>query len=268
MTVQEEAMERLQEAAPGSTLFDADTVEALLTTTRAVRRRLDLDRLVPRQVIEECLELAVHAPSADNQQNWRWLVVTDPDKRKKIGELYRFAWGVHSAAIAGRRRRFSNERRGTGAVASGKWLAENLERVPVLVVPCVVGLPPTDAESAAIEEAWQKNFHTNVGPSPATKAPPRRGSAALTRNSTFYGSIYPAIWSFLLALRSRGLGSVITTMHLPFRDELAAELGIPNLVTQICLLPVAYTLGTDFRPAPREPAAKKTYWNGWEGTGP
>jgi nitroreductase len=78
-----------------------------------------------------------------------------------------------------------------------------------------------------------------------------------------WASIIPAGWSFLLALRSRGLGSVWTTMHLAREREVAELLGIPDTVTQAALFPVAYTIGTDFRPAARPPAETITFWNTW-----
>jgi nitroreductase len=78
-----------------------------------------------------------------------------------------------------------------------------------------------------------------------------------------WASIIPAGWSFLLALRSRGLGSVWTTMHLAKEREVAELLGIPDTATQAALFPVAYTIGTDFRPAARPPAETITFWDSW-----
>jgi nitroreductase len=203
--------------------MDADE---LLSTTRAVRKRLDLDRPVERGVILECLRLAVQAPTASNSQGWRWVVVTDAGKRAALAELYRSVGlgYLESAAAtqpAGQTRR---------VYESAVHLAEVLERVPVHVIPCV--RPAADLSS-------------NLAAASA------------------YASIIPAAWSFQLALRSRGLGSVWTTLHLGRERDAAELLGIPDDVTQVGLLPVAYTLGTDFRPARRPPVEDITYWDGW-----
>lgn len=240
------------------------TVEQLLTTTRSVRRRLDLDRPVPPEVIESCLQIAAHAPSANNVQTWRWIVVTDQDKRERIAELYRYAWACHSAAIGGSARRRSRveaeaHRR---TLESANWLAENLHRIPVHVMPCVAGRPPSEAESTLIQRAWDRDASKLFGPNPGRGGTPE-GVAALLRNAMYFGSIFPAIWSFQLALRGFGLGSTMTMVHLPFAQEVAELLEIPSLITQICLLPTAYTRGTDFKPARRRDAKTLTYWNGW-----
>lgn len=214
--------------------MDLETVDHLLTTTRAVRKRLDLDRPVPPEVIEECLQLAIQAPSGSNAQTWRFVVVTDPDKRARLAEIYAREWksayGDQRQALAGR----TDERsvQALRVLDSAEYLADNMHRVPVLVVPCVLGR--VDGGAPAVQWAGQ------------------------------FGSIFPAVWSFQLALRSRGLGSVLTTLHLFGESEAAELLGIPENATQAALLPVAYTRGTDFRPAPRRPATEVTYWNTWK----
>jgi nitroreductase len=204
--------------------MDLTTVDHLLTTTRAVRKRLDLTRPVPREVVLECLRLAIQAPTGSNAQRWRWIVVTDPDTRAAIADLYRNPPGrdVPSTEpvveVTGQQRRVMD---------SARYLTQHIHEVPVLVVPCI-----EDAGGAA---GW---------------AP----------------SIYPAVWSLQLALRSRGLGSCITTVHL-FRKEEAAELlGVPDGYVQSCLVPVAYYTGDDFRPAVRRPIEEITYWEHWGNT--
>jgi nitroreductase len=207
-------------------LFSADeraATDRLLTTTRTVRRRLDLDRPVPRDVIAECLEIALHAPNGGNAQRWRWVVVDDPDVRVPLAELYREALVRRMGASTG-----GYEDRMTRSIM---YLAENLQRVPVLVVPCTL-----DRFSAKI---------------------------TLTGASALFGSVMPAAWSLMLALHSRGLGSAWTTVHLDHAEEAAALLGIPARVTQLGLMAVAYTTGGPFRPAPRDDAANVTYWNRW-----
>jgi len=211
------------------------TIDELLTTTRAVRKRLDLDKPVPREVINECLELAIQAPTGGNQQTWRWVVVTDADKRKALAEMYRQAWNVvykdqGEDAMASARPEIEDQQR--RVYRSADFLADNLERVPVHVIPCILGTLPEGTP------AWMA--------------------------ASFLGSIIPAVWSFQLALRSRGLGSAYTTLHLALHAEAAKLLGIPETVTQVALIPVAYTKGTKFKPATRRPASEISYWNNWK----
>lgn len=237
------------------TPFDLAEVDRLLSTTRSVRKRLDLDRPVPRRVIEESLELAVQAPTAENEQNWRWLVITAEEQRHKIAELFEAAWKFHRRQTAGRasrRMRNPQNRRIEESVAA---LAETIARVPVLVIPCVLGPPPNgDAEDAG----WRRWVQDS---------PPgddiHRVEFGNIRLSRYYGSIFPAVWSLQLALRGRGLGSTMTLLHLPYGFRVAEEFGIPRSVTQICMLAVGYTKGTDFRPAQRTPARELTYWDRW-----
>ena len=207
--------------------FDIAMTDALLSTTRAVRKRLDLERPVPRAVIDECLELAVQAPTGSNSQTWRWVVVDDAGKRQALADLYRkgaepyLSGASEQAGDAQTRRVFD----------SAMYLMDRLQDVPVHVIPCLAGRPEANAPVAVL--------------------------------GGLFGSIYPAVWSFQLALRARGLGSTFTTLHL-VQEEAAAELlGIPDNVMQVALLPVAYTKGTDFKPAKRPPVANITHWNQW-----
>jgi nitroreductase len=205
---------------------DLSAVDELLTTTRAVRHRLDLTRPVDREVILECVQLATQAPTASNAQDWRWMVITDGDKRAAIAEIYR-SIGADYLAHAAASTTDPQTRR---VYQSALGLTETLAKVPVHVIPCLEGRFD-DTDQLAAASAW--------------------------------ASIIPAGWSFLLALRSRGLGSVWTTMHLAKAQEVAELLGIPSTVTQAALFPVAYTIGTDFRPAVRPPAETITFWNTW-----
>jgi len=205
---------------------DLSAVDELLTTTRAVRHRLDLTRPVDREVILECVRLATQAPTASNAQDWRWMVITDGDKRAAIAEIYR-SIGADYLAHAAASTTDPQTRR---VYQSALGLTETLAKVPVHVIPCLEGRFDGSDQLAAAS-AW--------------------------------ASIIPAGWSFLLALRSRGLGSVWTTMHLAKAQEVAELLGIPSTVTQAALFPVAYTIGTDFRPAVRPPAETITFWNTW-----
>lgn len=206
--------------------FDLSVTDRLLATTRSVRRRLDLTRPVDTEVVLTCLRLAVQAPTASNSQHWRWMVVTDPDKRAGLAELYRSAGLGYlrqqaTTGLAGQTKRVYD---------SAVYLAEHLQDVPVHVIPCVQG---------------------------------RADGAPNVQASSFYGSVIPAAWSFMLALRARGLGAAWTTLHLVKEREAAALLGIPDDVTQVALLPVAHTIGTDFRAAQRPPVEDITSWNTW-----
>ena len=211
--------------------FDLKTTDALLSTTRAVRKRLDLDRPVPRSVIEECLQLAVQAPTASNSQTWRWLVIDDADLRSRIAEHYRTALAAGFFREASQAAAERGEAQTARVYDSADWLADNLHKVPVFVIPCVEGRPVDGAPVGMQAAIW--------------------------------GSIYPAMWSFQLALRSRGLGSTLTTVHLFKEREIAEILGVPDNILQCALLPVAYTKGTDFKPAARPPVSEITHWNGW-----
>jgi len=211
--------------------FDLAGVDRLLSTTRAVRRRLDLERPVEREVILDCVRLSQQAPTGSNSQGWRWIVVTDADKRGELARLYaETARGYLSQAAE----EIDQADRQTQRVyKSAQWLMEHLAEVPVHVIPCVDGRIADGASNFAA--------------------------------ASLYGSIFPAVWSFQLALRSRGLGSTLTTLHLGREAEAAKLLGIPESVSQAALLPVAYTRGTDFAPAARPPPEAITAWNGWAG---
>jgi nitroreductase len=212
-------------------VIDTAVTDHLLSTTRAVRKRLDLERPVEPEVVLECLRLAVQAPTGSNQQGWRWVVVTDADKRKALADMYR-AMGLGYLSMAREQAEAGQTKR---VYDSAVFLAEILEQVPVFVIPCIQGRADNTPNGIA---------------------------------ASIYGSIIPAAWSFMLALRSRGLGSVWTTLHL-FQEKEAAELlGIPEDFMQVALLPVAYTKGTDFKPAERGPVEEITFWNAWGDTEP
>ncbi len=210
--------------------FDLDETDRLLTTTRSVRKRLDLTRPVARETVLECLDIALQAPTGGNTQRWRWLVIDDADTRAAIADFYRRAWGPY---IEERRKEFAAAGRGPddSIVDSATYLAEHLHEVPVHVIPIALDRWPEGAPRAMV--------------------------------SGYYGSILPAAWSFMLALRSRGLGSAWTSLHLLYETEAAELLGIPSGVEQVALLPVAYTIGDEFKRARRKPAAEVTYWNRW-----
>lgn len=210
--------------------FDLSVTDALLSTTRAVRKRLDLSRPVPREVILDCIRISQQAPTGSNAQTWRWLVVTDAPLRKELARIYREG-GSQYLELA-RARSAEGDAQTRRVYDSAFWLMEHLAEVPLHVIPCVIGRPPAGAPAIA---------HASV-----------------------YGSIFPAVWSFQLALRARGLGSVLTTLHLFREEEVAKLLGIPEGVAQVGLLPVAWTKGTHFKPAARPAPETITSWNGWQ----
>lgn len=209
--------------------------DELLTTTRAVRKRLDFDRPVERSVIEACLRIAVQAPTGGNRQRWHFVVVTDPARRRALADLYRRSWAVYlTTPTAAPNLHFDDPTREAGQRRVGdsaQYLADNIERVPVLLVPCFTGR--IDGQPASAQAG-------------------------------VWGSILPAVWSFMLAARARGLGTAWTTLHLRHEREAAEILGIPyEQFTQAALVPVAYTRGTDFKPAHREALAGIVHWDTW-----
>ncbi len=213
--------------------LDLATVDHLLTTTRSVRKRLDLTRPVPLDVVERCIEIAIQAPTGSNAQNWHFVVVTDEQRRQQLARLYRQAFmqyremNVNAPQLSeGDPRREQTLR----IVESAMYLAEHLHEVPMHIVPCVEG---------------------------------RVENGPVVMQASMYGSILPAVWSLMLALRSRGLGSAWTTLHLMYEKEAAALLGIPEHVTQVALLPVAYFKGQDFKPAKRLPVRRFISLDSW-----
>ncbi len=202
--------------------------DELLTTTRAVRKRLDFARPVSVALIRECLEIALQAPTGSNAQGWQWVVVTDPEKRSAIAELYRKAWAIYPSMPASAHQVHAADSSMTEVqarvVSSAEYLANNLEKAPVFVIPCISG---------------------RVEGIPAPMG--------VVAQASSYGSILPAAWSFMLAARARGLGTAWTTLHLFHEAAVAEILGIPFAeITQCALIPVAYTKGTDFRAGPRK----------------
>jgi nitroreductase len=199
--------------------MDAETV---LTTTRAVRRRLDLNRAVPRGLVDECVRVGIQAPAGGNRHVLHFVLVDDREKRSALGEIYA--------------RAFETYLRGPSVVstpallASVTYLAEHLSDVPVIVIPCMQGRP---------EERTTSRLQAG-----------------------YWGSAFPAVWNFMLAARARGLGTVLTTMHLEYEQDAAAVLGIPyEDVTQVGLIPVAFTTGGEFSRARRD--GVYATWNGW-----
>jgi len=206
--------------------MDTATADKLLTTTRSVRKRLDYSRPVPLEVIQQCIEIATQAPTGSNQQGWSFLIVTDAGKKKRLADLYRKGVEIYAQMPQPERRTRQRPR----VLMSSLHLVQTMEQAPVFLIPCIEG---------RVENA-----------SPFVQA-------------STYGSILPAVWSFMLAARARGIGAAWTTIHLLFEEEAAAILEIPDHVTQAALLPVAYYTGDDFKPAKRIPSRECTYFETW-----
>ncbi|UWZ57674.1 nitroreductase family protein [Dactylosporangium aurantiacum] len=206
--------------------------DELLTTTRSVRKRLDLTRPVPMELIRECLEIALQAPSGSNSQSWHWIVVTDAAQRRAIGEVYRRAFRAYAAAGGPRPDRYAHDpaRQATQQRVgeSAAWLGERMGDVPVLVLAC--------RQVAQLDAGNQADV---------------------------WGSLLPAAWSYMLAARARRLGTAWTTLHLDHEAEVAELLGIPDDVRQGVLIPTAYYTGETFRPAPREPLDTVLHLDRW-----
>jgi len=210
---------------------DAD---AVLTTTRSVRKRMDFDRPVSREVLLECIEVAVQAPTGSNSQGWQWMVVLDPELKRQVGELYRDSWYQYAQ---GKRIHYETDdprRRQLPRVASSaQYLADRMHEVPAMVIPCIEG---------RVDRPGVTNLDI----------------------AGLYGSILPAAWSFMLAARARGLATAWTTLHLRYELQGAEILGIPyERYTQAALITVGFHTGGDFKPAERIPLEPLVHWDRW-----
>ena len=209
------------------------TPDHMLATTRAVRKRLDFDRPVPRELLLECLELAVQAPTGGNRQEWQFLFLTDPAKKKVVADHYALSYDRYRQTqgpqyAEGDVRGQQREK----VISSSDYLRQRMHEVPVMLIPLHAGRLP---ENASVQMA-----------------------------AGFYGSILPAAWSFMLAARARGLGTTWTTLHLKYEKEVSEALGIPyERFTQVALIPIGFYTGQDFKPSPKLPLESVTHWETW-----
>lgn len=210
------------------------SADEVLTTTRAVRKRLDFDRPLDMAEIRQCLDIALQAPSGSNSQGWHFVLVDDPEKIAAIAEFYLKAFDDYEAGPAQPTKQHlddpsmapTQER----VLSSARYLADNLARVPAMLIPCT-GRPEDGSPLPVL--------------------------------SAIYGSILPAVWSFMLAARERGIGTCWTTLHLSFEAEIGELLGIPAEIAQVALIPIAYTQGTQFKVAPRKDLDNVLHTNSW-----
>lgn len=211
-----------------SDAFDLEMIDRLMTTTKQVRRRLDLDRPVPLELVAECIRIAEHAPMGGNLERNRWLVIDDPDTKAAIARRYAQVGTPYLDQNAALR----SDERSTRVIESARFLIDHLAEVPVLVLAMRLD---------------------RLGP-----------EATVADQAGYWGSVVPGVWSFQLAAHARGLGSAWTTFHLVHEAEIADLLGIPVTVTQVALLPVAFHDGGSFTPAPRRPVHEIAYHNRWK----
>jgi nitroreductase len=212
------------------------SADEVLTTTRAVRKRLDFDKPVEMAVLRECLNIALQAPSGSNSQGWHFVIVTDPAKKAAIAKLYLKAFDDYEAGPAQPTKQHLDDPSMAPTqqrvLSSARFLADNLARIPAMLIPCCAGRPDTPGLPQGVI-------------------------------ASIYGSILPAVWSFMLAARERGLGTCWTSLHLTYEKEVAALLGIPDEFAQVALIPIAYTQGTDFKAAPRMGLDRVLHTNSW-----
>jgi nitroreductase len=213
---------------------DANSIDHILTTTRAVRKRLDLTRPIDPAIIEDCIEIATHAPSGSNRQGWHFLVITDAALKRKVAARYKQSFDLYLAAQREQGVNTPADDPGRGqldkVLDSAIYLSEHMGDAPALIIVCGDGRVETAGQMA---------------------------------QAGFYGSVLPAAWSLVIALNARGIGAAWTTLHLRYEKEVAEVLGIPEDVTQAVLLPVGYIKGGPMSKAARKPARDRTYWNGW-----
>ncbi len=209
--------------------------DELLSTTRSVRKRLDFTREVEPELIRECIDLAAQAPTGGNNQGWHFVVVTDEDKRRQLADWYAQGFAMmygNPDAVVGNLPQDDTAYVETTkrVISSAQYLADHMAEVPVHVIPVIEG---------------------------------RTDNAPVAMQAAIWGSLLPAAWSFMLAARSRGLGTCFTTLHLIFEQQAAELLGLPTHVMQGALIPVAHTLGTDFKPGPRRDLDRIIHHDSW-----
>lgn len=212
------------------------SADDVLTTTRAVRKRLDFDKPVEMSVLHECLDIALQAPSGSNSQGWHFVLVTDSDKIATIAEYYLKAFDAYEAGPAQPTKQHLDDPSmaptQARVLSSARYLADNLSRVPALLIPCCAARPDTPGLPQGVV-------------------------------ASIYGSILPAVWSFMLAARERGIGTCWTSLHLSFEKEIGTLLQIPDECAQVALIPIAYTKGTAFKVAPRKDLDSVLHTNSW-----
>jgi len=211
--------------------------DQLLSTTRAVRKRLDFSRPVPDELIRECVSVAMQSPSGSNNMTMQFVIVKDPAKRKAIGDVYKQCYSIYQSMDGVYIRSIDKGEAGANAqqqrsADSADFLGDHMGDAPALVIACNMGV--------------------------------RADGTPGMMTSSLMGNVLPAMWSFMLAARARGLGTAWTTVHLMMEQQVADILGIPfESVQQVCLSPLAFTKGTDFKAAARPSADSIIHWDQW-----
>ena len=212
------------------------SADEVLTTTRAVRKRLDLTRPVPDDLVRECVALAMQSPSGSNSMTMQFVVVRDAAKRAAIGEIYRQCYGIYTkldgvyigSIDKGDADANAQQRR---SATSADHLGEHMGEAPALIIACTIG---------------------------------RGDNQPGMVSASAMGNVLPAMWSLMLAARARGLGTCWTTLHLMQEQAVAEIVGIPfESVQQVCMSPMAFTTGTDFKATVRPPADSIIHWDTW-----
>ena len=212
---------------------EAEAFYAFLRTQRAVRR-LRPDP-IPNDVLARIMDATRHAPSGGNRQGWRMVMVTDADKKARLGELYAPTWEAY-------RKHYENTQGMTKEAAdalirmldAGSYMAAHMHDYPLIAVVCF------HPRHLAVTDAGQDRVSVVGG-----------------------GSIYPAVQNFMLACRVEGLGCVLTTLLCEHEQAVKALLSIPDDWYTAAAIPVGYPVGKGYGPVRRLPVEKLFYFNAW-----
>jgi nitroreductase len=223
-------------------LFDA------MYTARALRR-LKADA-VPDELITRVLDAAIRAPSGGNAQNWTFIVVREEAQRRRLAAVYRKASDEVAEIYAARARpAHLTDAQYQRLMAGGSYLWDHIGDAPVLLVPCLKkrDMPPGEALPEAVAARYEAHL--------------------LHQEKIRGSSIYPAVQNIILACRALGLGTLITTNHILYEDDVRAILSLPDDVFTFALMPIGYPIGK-YGPLARRPVSEVTFAERWGETWP